>query len=165
MPDAAFAAAFLRLGNWRYFLTGLTLLSALYLVLRAFGKLLDPFAQWRVFSGIITETDGKGALAVAFSDRNRLQHSAAFFSDDPEAASAKSGDSVRFAIRTAVFASGEYPDTLRNAAPESRDILLRSEQKRLLRAELLRIAAVQFAVCAAAVAAFLITRRICFPPR
>jgi len=165
VPDAAFAAAFLRLGNWRYFLTGLTLLSALYLVLRAFGKLLDPFAQWRVFSGKITETDGKGTLAVTFTDRNRLQHSAAFCSDAPEAASAKPGDSVRFAIRTSVFVSGEYPDILRDAAPESRDILLRSEQKRLLRAELLRIVAIQLAVCAAAIAAFLITKQICFPPR
>ncbi|MBQ8921143.1 MAG: hypothetical protein IJ060_03155 [Oscillospiraceae bacterium] len=166
MPDAAFAAAVcLRLGNLRYFLTGITLLLLVTLTLRAFGRLLDPFAQWRVFRGKIAETDGSGTLTVTFTDRNRLQHTAAFRSGEPGAAALKPGDSVRFAIRTAVFVSGEYPGSLADAEPAGRDILLRSEQKRLLRSELLRTAAVQAVICGIMLAVFLVTKRICFPPR
>ncbi|MBR3267608.1 MAG: hypothetical protein IKI58_02615 [Oscillospiraceae bacterium] len=165
MPDAAnFAAVLLRLGNWRYFLTGLALLLLIVLWLRAFGKLLEPFAKWRIFRGICTETDGSGALTVTFTDAHRLRHTAAFRSDEPEAASLHPGDRVRIALRTEIYISGEYPAEIGNAAQAGRDILLRSEQQRILRAELLRTLAVQLLICGAVLTVFLITKRFCFPP-
>ena len=163
MDIAALAAGFLRLGNLRYFLTGITLLTAAGLILRAFGKLLDPFACWRIFRGTCTQADGAGALAVTFTDGHRLTHTAAFRSDVPGAAEIRPGDAVTVAIRTEVFLAGSYPEALSDAEPPGRAILLRSEQRKRLRRELLRTAAVQAVICGIAVTVFLLTKQYCFP--
>ena len=166
MPDTAFAAVqLLRLGNWRYVITGAALAALLGLTLRAVGRLLDPFARWRMFRGTCCETDGNGTLTVRFTDGNRVQHIAAFHSDAPQAAALQPGDSVRIALRTELFVSGNYPAALADAALAGRNILLRTEQRALLRRTLLRELLVQLVICGIALAVFLFTMHRCFPDR
>ena len=160
---AVLFAGLIRLGNWRYFLTGFTLIAAAGLILRAVGKILDPFAKWRVFRGTCSESDGSGALSVEFTDGHRLQHSAAFRSEEPQAAQIRAGDNVTIALRTERFISGSYPAKLCDAAQAGGDILLRSEQRRLLHRELLRTVLIQAVICGIAAAVFLLTKQFCFP--
>lgn len=163
MYGSALAAGLIRLGNARYFLTGITLLTALGLILRAVSRLLDPFTRWRTFHGVCAEADGTGTLTVTFTDTHRLTHTAAFRSEEPGAAALRPGDSVVFAIRAENFLAGSYPEKLADAEPPGRSVLLRTEQRRYLRRELLRTAAVQAVTCGIAVAVFLLTKQFCFP--
>ena len=149
----------LELGKWRYFITGALLLLLFGLCCRAIGRVLAPFGVWRVFSGTLTESDGRRVCAV-FTDAHRLQHTAAFLL--PEETVLPPETPLKFAIRAEVFSAGTYPQTLA-AADSSQDILPYSAYRAWCRRTVLGILLRELIFCGIALAAFLVSMRICFP--
>lgn len=155
----------LSLGKWRYLITGIALAVLFGMICRAAGKLLSHFSKRICFTGTCTAAaahEQQTAVAVQFTDGSRLTHTAAFRTSAPEAALLHPGDKAVVAIRTEIFASGEYPETLADARANG-DILLRSEYRKMLAAALLRELLVQLICCGIAFAVFLIAMHTCFP--
>lgn len=156
---------FFSLGKERYLITGIAFAVLLGMLCRAGGKLFSHFGRRICFTGTCTAAAAAAqqtAVAVQFTDSSRLTHTAAFRTSAPEAASLHPGDRAAVAIRTEIFASGEYPEMLADARANG-DILLRSEYRRTLAAALLRELIVQLICCGIALAVFLIAMHICFP--
>lgn len=164
LPDLRSAAA--SLGKWRYFLTGLPLAVLLGMIVRAFGKLTEPFGRWRVFSGTctgITKADDGYVLTVRFQDSKRLTHTAAFRSRHASLQSLSAGDDVTIAIRTEIFAAGSYTADPAQAAENDGDILLRAEHRVWLLRTLLRTLLRELILCGIALLVFLAAMHFCFP--
>jgi len=165
IPSALLSANAIRLDNLRYFATGITLLIAAGLILRALDRLTGIFACWCVFHGKCCACDGNGTLAVSFRDRNQLSHTAAFFSEDPASGSIRVGDDVVIALKRTYFISGDYPASLAEASSAGKNILLRSEQKKMLRKKFVTELLKQTVLCGIAAAAFLMVMKYYFPYR
>lgn len=164
LPELRGAAA--SVGRWRYFLTGLPLAVLLGMIVRALGKLAEPFGMWMRFSGIcetVTETDGQYTLCVRFQDRRRLTHTAAFRTAHPSAANIRAGEQVSFAVRTELFTAGSYAQTADAAHENDGGFLLRAAHRtwllRTIGAVLLR----ELLLCTAALVVFLLAVYLCFP--
>ncbi|MBQ4346649.1 MAG: hypothetical protein IJC75_05875 [Oscillospiraceae bacterium] len=140
----------------RYLLTGIATVLLLGLFCRFLGRMITPFAEWVTFRGTCThreQTPQGTLLVVQFQDHNRLSHKAAFLTAHPSAAGLQPEDTVKIAMRTKVFAAGEYSDT----TPEplhARNIFPAAEQKKLLRRTLLKELLVGFLSCGAAFVLF-----------
>ena len=157
------SAVLLSAGKWRWFLTGLAFAVLFGLICRAAGTFFARAGQWRQFSGTCTriaQQNGKTAVAVQFTDANRLTHTAAFF---VSASGIQCGDPVRFAVLTEAFVSGTYPQTLSDAEKSGGTVLHISEYRSLHLRRTFRLLLSQLALCGAALAVFLLTARLCFP--
>ena len=150
----------LALGKWRYFITGALLALLFGLCCRAIGRLLSPLGVWRVFSGSVTESDGRRVCA-AFTDSHRIPHTAAFLL--PEETALRPGDPLKFAVRAAVFSAGTYPQALHEISDSAQDILPHAAYRAWLRRTLLRTLMRELILCGMALAAFLVSMKLCFP--
>ena len=159
--DAA-AIMLIALGKWRYLITGAAFAVLFGLLCRACGRLLSPLQSRRTFSGTCTAVipaEGRNAVAVAFSDRRQLRHTAAFLTDEP----VKAGETLRIAIRAEVFAAGAYPKELSRAAEAGEDIVTARAYRKTLRNILLRELLIQCITCGIALAVCAAAVKICFP--
>ncbi len=124
----------------RYLLTGAAAVLLLGCFCRMLGKIMQPFAEWVSFTGkciSAVQTEHGTRLQVAFTDANRLHHTAVFLTDHPNAAGIQQGDAVKISLRAKAFVSGEYPDTTPEPM-QTRSIYLAEEKKRLLRRAVLK---------------------------
>ncbi|MBR6419372.1 MAG: hypothetical protein IKS42_03475 [Oscillospiraceae bacterium] len=156
----------LSLGKWRYFLTGLPLAVLLGLIVRALGKLAEPFGMWRRFTGTceaVSEADGRTLLTVSFQDSRRLAHTAAFYTEHPDAKSLHPGDETVIALRSEVFAAGSYAGNPAAAHENDSKVLLRAEHRAWLRRTLLRVLIRELLLVGAALGVFLFAMHFCFP--
>lgn len=151
--------------KWGWFLTGLAFAVLFGLICRAFGKLLALPGQWRQFTGTCTQSvqkNGKNAVAVQFTDANRLTHTAAFFASG---SGIQCGDEVRFALRTEAFLSGAYPQNAADAEETGNAVLPAAEFRRMRLRETVRLLLLQTLICGTALAVFVMTMKLCFPAR
>ena len=151
----------LRLGKWRYFLTGLAICVFAGLLCRAAGKLLGLFGVWQRFRGTCTAVHENGAVTVTFTDRHQIPAQAVLFPAKEDIV--QTGDTVLFAVRTDLFCAGTYPQTP-EAAAEIPDAILPAavQRTRTLRA-FFRLLLIQLAVCGIAFAGLMLTVKLCFP--
>lgn len=155
------AAFFLfRLGNWRYLIAGAPLALLLYAICRLASALTAPLAQWRRFRGIVTGMDGE-TVCAAFSDRNRLAHTAAFRL--PEHIALQVGEPVRFAIRTDAFRAGSFPTTAAELAENPNAVLSDAAFRKSILHILLKKGICGAIFVGASLAAFLIAMKYAFP--
>ena len=160
----AFSAVLLSLGKWRYLIAGTALALLFGLICRAVGKLFSLRGQWLLFTGTCTEIariNEKNAVAVRFTDVHRLHHTAAFCTGDPDI---QCGDPVRFAIRTAAFSAGTFPQHTEQADTAG-DILSYPAFRSMRLRTFCRTLCTELLICGAALAVFVMTMKFCFPAR
>ena len=155
------------LGKWRYLLTGVPLAVLFGLTVRAIGALTAPFGERRMFQAeclSAEQADGMMCLTVRFQDAKRLNHTAAFFSEDPALQGISAGEPVRIAVRTQDFCAGSYPSSAEELTGNAPDgvILTVREYRRQRRGVLLGIFLRQLFICGAALAVFLTAMHVCF---
>ncbi len=151
----------LSLGYGRFLLTGIFFAIWFAAMLRFAGRLTAPFHAWKCFRGKCIDAqqqNGRTAATVQFSDTNRMTHTAAFLTDE----ALKPDQSVRIAIRAAVFFAGLYPQTLAEADSAGEDILTSGAFIRLMRRILCKELLIGLLTSGAAFAALAVVMWQCF---
>ena len=156
----------LRLGKWRYLITGAALALLFGLLCRGLSRILRPLTRWQRFSGTLLAAerqDTQALLTVAFTDSRRVRHTVAFPAALPAERMPQPGTPIRFAMDCALFVSGSYPQDAASAAEAQGKILLSDACRRLLVKEIVHEFAVQLLTWLAAALLCYAAVRLCFP--